>query len=123
MYDGVKLILNCGDFPNVPLLSKISLEKETLKFNLNQKRDRVRQADDEVQTEVFKRLKVDDTLKGTYASLTTKKKQLAEAQYQAGKAELEHMEQMKKLQSLLEACKKELKDERSRNKQLEVTLL
>ena len=32
------------------------------------------------------------------------------------------MEQMKKLQSLLEACKKELKDEKSRNKQLEVTL-
>lgn len=29
---------------------------------------------------------------------------------------------MKKLQSLLEACKKELKDERSRNKQLVVTL-
>ena len=32
------------------------------------------------------------------------------------------MGKMKKLQSLLEACKKELKDERSRNKQLEVTL-
>ncbi|XP_050918370.1 uncharacterized protein LOC127135774 [Lathyrus oleraceus] len=152
VYDGVKIILNCGDFPNVPLLgraemgknndiakeaytswvksrvsevllsfppepsmnlqppepenrsnsevdelkkvvktlekenvglksklAKISLEKETLKFNLNQKRDRVRQADDEVQTEVFKRLKVGNTLKGTYASLTTKKKQLAEA--------------------------------------------
>lgn len=87
-------------------LGKISLEKETLKFNLNQKRDRVRQVDDEVQTEVFKRIKVGDTLKGTYASLTTKKKQLAKAQYRASKAELEHMEQTKKLQSLLEACKK-----------------
>ncbi|XP_050889682.1 uncharacterized protein LOC127094970 [Lathyrus oleraceus] len=96
VYDGVKLILNCGDFPNVPLLDelkkviktlekenvdlksrlgKISLEKETLKFNLSQKRDRVRQADDELQTEVFKRLKVGDTLKGTYANLETKKKQ------------------------------------------------
>lgn len=32
------------------------------------------------------------------------------------------MEQMKKLQSLLEACRKELKDERIRNKQLEVTI-
>lgn len=32
------------------------------------------------------------------------------------------MEQTKKLQSLLEACKKELKDEKSRTKQLEVTL-
>ncbi|XP_050915216.1 uncharacterized protein LOC127130204 [Lathyrus oleraceus] len=60
-------------------LAKTSLEKEILKFNLNQKRDRVRQVDDEVQTKVFKRLKVGDTLKGTYASLTTKKKQLAEA--------------------------------------------
>ena len=30
--------------------------------------------------------------------------------------------EIKKLQSLLEACKKELKDERSRSKQLEVTL-
>ncbi|XP_050895607.1 uncharacterized protein LOC127102253 [Lathyrus oleraceus] len=179
VYDGVKLILNCGDFPNVPLLGtkgginynpraeigkknyiakeaytswvkdknseillsfppelsmnvkpfepvnhqnskvdelkkviktlekenvdlksrlgKISLEKETLKFNLNQKRDRVRQADDEVQTKVFKRLKVGDTLKGTYASLEAKKKQLAETQYQSSKAELEHMEQTKKL--------------------------
>lgn len=103
-------------------LGKISLEKETLTFNLNQKRDKVCQADDEVQTEVFKRLKVGDTLKGTYASLTAKKKQLAEAQYRVSKAELEHMEQTKKLQSLLEACKKELKDEKSRTKQLEVTL-
>lgn len=103
-------------------LAKISLEKENADLNLNHKRDRVRQVDDEVQTEVFKRFKVGDTLKGTYASLTTKKKQLVEAQYRAGKAELEHMEQMKKLQSLLEHCKKELKDERSRNKQLEVTL-
>ncbi|XP_050876466.1 uncharacterized protein LOC127080177 [Lathyrus oleraceus] len=36
-------------------LAKISLEKETLKFNMNQKRDRVRQADDEVQTEGFQK--------------------------------------------------------------------
>ncbi|XP_050890896.1 uncharacterized protein LOC127096354 [Lathyrus oleraceus] len=123
--DELNKVIKTLERENVDLkskLAKISLEKETLKFNLNQKRDRVRQADDEVQTEVFKRLKVGDTLKGTYASLTTKKKQLAEAQYRAGKAELEHMEQMKKLQSLLEACKKELKDERSRNKQIEVTL-
>lgn len=66
--------------------------------------------------EVFKRLKVGDTLKGTHASLATKKKQLPEAQYRTSKVELEHMEQMKKLQSLLEACKKELKDEKIRNK-------
>lgn len=90
---------------------------------MNQKRDKVRQADDEVQTEVFKkRIKVGDTLKGTYASLTAKKKQLVESQYQACKAELNYIEQTKKLWSLLEACKKELKDEQSRTKQLEVTL-
>ncbi|XP_050916407.1 uncharacterized protein LOC127131533 [Lathyrus oleraceus] len=123
--DELNKVIKTLEKENVDLkskLAKISLDKETLKFNLNQKRDRVRQADDEVQIEVFNRLKVGKTLKGNYASLTTKKKQLAEAQYRTGKAELEHMEQMKKLQSLLEACKKELKDERSCNKHLEVTL-
>lgn len=69
-------------------LGKISLEKETLRFNLNQKRDRVRRADNEVQTEVFKIIKVGDKLKGVYASLTAKKKQLVETQYQACEAEL-----------------------------------
>ncbi|XP_050916751.1 uncharacterized protein LOC127131910 [Lathyrus oleraceus] len=80
--DELKKVIKTLEKENVDLkskLAKISLEKETLKFNLIQKRDRVRQADEEVQTEVFKRLKVGDTLKGTYASLTTKKKQLAEA--------------------------------------------
>ncbi|XP_050897244.1 uncharacterized protein LOC127104073 [Lathyrus oleraceus] len=122
----LKKVIKTLEKENVVLksrLGKIYLEKETLKFNLNQKRDRVRQVDDEVQTEVFKRLKMGDTLKGTYASLTAKKKQLVEAQYRASKAELEHMEQTNKLQSLLEACKKELKDEKSHTKQLEVTLL
>lgn len=121
----MKKVIKTLEKENVDLksrLGKISLEKETLKFNLNQKRDRVHQADDEVQREVFKRLKVGDTLKGTYASRTVKKKQLAEAQYWASKVELEHMEQTKKLQSLLEACKKELKDKKIRTKHLEVTL-
>ncbi|XP_050916383.1 uncharacterized protein LOC127131509 [Lathyrus oleraceus] len=89
--DELKKVIKTLEKENADLkskLAKISLEKETLKFNLNQKRDRVRQADDEVQTEVFKILKVGDTLKGSYASLTTKKKQLAEAQYRASKAEL-----------------------------------
>lgn len=67
-------------------LGKISLEKETLKFNLNQKRDKARQADDEVKVKVHKRIKVGDTLKGTCASLLAKKKQLAEIQYQTCKA-------------------------------------
>ncbi|XP_050896235.1 uncharacterized protein LOC127102971 [Lathyrus oleraceus] len=93
--DELKKVIKTLEKENADLksrLGKISLEKETLKFNLNQKRDRVPQADDEVQTKVFKRLKVGDTLKGTYTSLTAKKKQLAEAQYRASKAELEHME-------------------------------
>ncbi|XP_050897338.1 uncharacterized protein LOC127104180 [Lathyrus oleraceus] len=75
--DELKKVIKTLEKENADLrskLAKISLEKETLKFNLNQKRDRVRQVDDEVQTKVFKRLKVGDTLKGTYASLMTKKK-------------------------------------------------
>ncbi|XP_050889233.1 uncharacterized protein LOC127094443 [Lathyrus oleraceus] len=93
--DELKKVFNTLEKENADLksrLGKISLEKETLKFNLNQNRDRVLQANDEVQTEVFKRLKVGDTLKGTYAILTTKKKLLAEAKYRVSKMELEHME-------------------------------
>ncbi|XP_050895118.1 uncharacterized protein LOC127101705 [Lathyrus oleraceus] len=98
--DELKRVIKSLVRENVDLkyrLGKIFLEKETLKFNLNQKRDRVRQVDDEVQTEVFKRIKVGDTLKGTYSSLTAKKKQVAETQYQACKAELNYKEQAKKL--------------------------
>ncbi|XP_050888230.1 uncharacterized protein LOC127093354 [Lathyrus oleraceus] len=119
--DELKKVIKTLEKENVDLksrLGKISLEKETLKFNLNQKRDRVCQADDKVQKEVFKRIKMGDTLKGTCASLTTKKKQLAKTQYRARKVELDHMEQTKKLQSLLETCKKELKDDKSRTKHL-----
>lgn len=75
--DELKRVIKALEKENVDLqsrLGKIFLEKETLKFNLNQKRDKVHQADDEVQTEVFKRIKMGDTLKGTYASLTAKKK-------------------------------------------------
>lgn len=57
-------------------LGKMSLEKETLKFNLNQKRDRARQADNEVQAELHKRRKVGETLKGTCVNLSAKKRQL-----------------------------------------------
>lgn len=123
--DELKRVIKALEKENANLksrLGKISLEKETLKFNLNQKIDRVSQEDDEVQTEVFKRIKVGDTLKWTYASLTVKKKQLVETQYQACKAELNYREQAKKLRDLLKACKKEMKNEQSRTKQLEVTL-
>lgn len=49
--DELKKVIKTLKKENVDLksrLAKILLEKETLKFNLNQKRDRVRQADDEV---------------------------------------------------------------------------
>lgn len=54
----LKRTINTLEKENVYLksrLGKMSLEKETLKFNLNQKRDRARQADDEVQAELHKR--------------------------------------------------------------------
>lgn len=63
-----------------------------------------------------------EELKGTYASLSSKKKQLAETQYQACKVELNYKEQIKKLQDHLEAYKKGLKDEQRCVKQLEVPL-
>ncbi|XP_050916338.1 uncharacterized protein LOC127131461 [Lathyrus oleraceus] len=123
--DKLKRVIKALEEENADLksrLGKISLEKETLKFNLNQKRARVHQVDDEVQTEVFKRIKVGDTLKGTYASLKAKKKQLVGTQYQACKAKLNYREQTKKLRDQLEACNKGQKDEQSCTKQLEVTL-
>ncbi|XP_050897264.1 uncharacterized protein LOC127104094 [Lathyrus oleraceus] len=49
--DELKKVIKTLEKENVDLksrLGKISLEKETLKFNLNQKRDRVRRADDEM---------------------------------------------------------------------------
>lgn len=78
-------------------LGKMSLEKETLKFNLNQKRDKAHQADNKVQVELHKRRKVGEALKGTCGSMSGKKKQLAEAQYQACKVELNYKEKIKKL--------------------------
>lgn len=67
-------------------------------------------------------MKVGEALKGTYASLSTKKQQQAQTKYQACKVELNYKEQIKKLQGQLEAYKKELKDEQSYVKQLEVIL-
>lgn len=75
--DKVKRTIKTLEKENADLksrLGKMSLEKETSKFNLNQKRDRARRADDEVQPELHKRRKVGEALKGTYASLSTKKK-------------------------------------------------
>lgn len=61
-------------------------------------------------------------MKGTYEILYVKKKQLAEAQYKVCKTEINCQNQLKKLQDQLDSCKKELKEERSQDKQLEVSL-
>lgn len=60
-------------------LGKLTLEKENLKFNLNKKRERVFKSVEEVQVEQNKRRKVGDVMKGTYESLSSKKKQLTKA--------------------------------------------
>ncbi|XP_050878165.1 uncharacterized protein LOC127081983 [Lathyrus oleraceus] len=107
--DELKRVIKALEKENVDLksrLCKISLEKETLKFNLNQKRDKVHQADDEVQTE-----------------FDSEEKIVSQTQYQACKAELSYREHTKKLRDMLEACKKELEDEQIRTKHLEVILL
>lgn len=46
-------------------ISKLSLERENLKFNLNQKTDRAVKTAKEIQEEQYKRRKVDEALKGT----------------------------------------------------------
>ncbi|XP_050919798.1 uncharacterized protein LOC127137372 [Lathyrus oleraceus] len=57
-------------------LGKLTLEKENLKSNLNQKRDRAAKTSKEIQEEQHKRRKVSDALKGTIESLFVKRKQL-----------------------------------------------
>ncbi|XP_050920369.1 uncharacterized protein LOC127138005 [Lathyrus oleraceus] len=82
--DKLKGIINALEKENVNLrssLGKISLEKENLKFNMNQNRDKALQEDNEVQAESYKRRNVGESLKGTCASLSAKKKKLAETQY------------------------------------------
>lgn len=51
-----------------------------------------------------------------------KKKQLAKVQYKVFKTEINCQDQLKELQDHLDSCKKELKEERSRVKKLEVSL-
>lgn len=80
------------------------------------------QAVEETQKEQFKRRKVGDALKGTIDSLFIKKKQLADAQYQAFKIEISCQDRLKNLWEQLESCKKKLKEKRICTKQLEVSL-
>ncbi|XP_050904656.1 uncharacterized protein LOC127118487 [Lathyrus oleraceus] len=123
--DKLKGIIKVLEKDNADLrskLGKISLEKENLRLNLNRKRDKAFQMDNEVQAELYKRRKIGDTLKGTCASLSAKKKQLVETQYQTCKLEIYYKEQIKKLQDQLEVYNKWLKDEQSHVKHLEFTL-
>ncbi|XP_050919447.1 uncharacterized protein LOC127136991 [Lathyrus oleraceus] len=80
--DKIKEIIKVLEKENVDLRSnigKLSLEKENLKFNLNQKRDRAVKTAKEIQEEQHKMRKVCEFLKGTYESLYVKTKQLSEA--------------------------------------------
>lgn len=60
-------------------------------------------------------------MKGSFETIANKKKQLAEAQYQAFKLEIDYQGQLKTLQDQLEKYHKELKEERICSKKLEVT--
>ncbi|XP_050916426.1 uncharacterized protein LOC127131551 [Lathyrus oleraceus] len=123
--DELKGIIKLLEKENVDLRSnigKLALEKENLKFNLNQKRDRAVMTTKEIQEEQHKRRKVGEALMGTYESLSLKKKQLVVPQYKVFKTKINCQDQLKKLQSQLETCQKELKEERSQVKKLEVSL-
>lgn len=59
-------------------LGKVTLEKDAL-VSLGQKREWFKKADTDIQIELNKRRKVGDTLKGSFETIATNKKQLAEA--------------------------------------------
>lgn len=103
-------------------LIKVTSEKNTLKANLSQKRERFNKADTDIQIEQNKRRKAGDSLKGSFETIANKKKELVEARYRACKREIDYQGQIKSLQDLLEKSLKELKDEQDRAKKLETTL-
>lgn len=78
-------------------LGKVTSEKYALKLNLSQKRGRFIKANIDIQIEQYKRRKVGEVLKGTCENLEAKKKQLAEAQYQTCKMEINYEDQIKNL--------------------------
>ncbi|XP_050878087.1 uncharacterized protein LOC127081902 [Lathyrus oleraceus] len=82
-------------------LIKVTLEKNTLKAILSQKRERFNKADTDIQIEQNKRRKVGDALKGSFETIANKKKELAEAQNRACKREIDYQGQIKSLQDLL----------------------
>lgn len=123
--DKLKAIIKELEKENVDLwsnLGKLTLEKENLKFKLNQKRDRATKTAEEIQEEQHKRRKVGDDLEGTIESLSVRRKQLATTQYLVCETEINCQDQLRRLQSQLETYQKELKEEQDRAKKLEVSL-
>ncbi|XP_050889345.1 uncharacterized protein LOC127094568 [Lathyrus oleraceus] len=55
-------------------LGKVTSKKDALKTNLSQKRERFNKADTDIQIEQNKRRKVGDALKGSFETITNKKK-------------------------------------------------
>lgn len=76
-------------------LGKFAKEKEDLKINYDQKREKALQ--EEVQVEQKKNMKISEAFKGTFDNLATKKKHLADTQYQACKREISFQDQLKGL--------------------------
>lgn len=62
-------------------MGNVTSEKDALKANLRQKRERFNKVDTDIQIEQNKRRNVGDALKGSFDTIATKKQQLAEAQY------------------------------------------
>lgn len=84
-------------------ISRLAFDRENLKLNLNQKRDRAVKTAKEIHKKQYKRRNVGEALKGTYKSLSVKKKKLAEAQYEVWKIEINCQDQLKKLQDQLDS--------------------
>lgn len=119
--DKLKGIIKTLEKENADLpsnLGKLTLEKENLKFKLNQKRDRAAKTAKEIQEEQHKRRKVGDALKGTIEILFVKRKQVSATQYKVCKTETNCQDQLKRLQRQLETCQKEMKEEQDRDKKL-----
>lgn len=122
--DRIKQTIRKLEKENVSLrssLGKVTSKRDGLKINLCQKRKWLTRADAAIQIEQNTKGNVGEALKGTFETLATKKKQLAEAQYRTCKLKIYYQNQIKNLQDQLEKCHKGLKEEQSRAKKLEVT--
>ncbi|XP_050895223.1 uncharacterized protein LOC127101821 [Lathyrus oleraceus] len=105
--------------PHVATISEVDCIKETIR-KLEKENADLRSSLGKIEQN--KRRKVGEALNGTYDTLATKKKQLAEAQYCTCKLEIDYQNQIKNLQDHLEKCQKGLKEEKSLAKKIELTL-